>query len=391
MKNIFIYVVCGDREHIETLHFSLKYLKHFSKNEILVITDSSRNEIPIEYEKIVDVKTPLEFNNHQASIYLKTGIFKFVPKGNLYCYLDTDVIAMNTEVDQIFQEFQSPIIFAPDHCTMEYFSPFAINCECSKLFNIERERFESELNKVDFTKNSNDLEIINARKKLHFLYEGIKQNKIKMLYTALKYLFSKETFILNDEILFDKKERKWKLKNGKIFMNDINIRKIAKKSKLKWSYLKNEPISSTGKSIWRDQCNHLKAEIKRQFEIKVSKPNFQHWNGGVFLFDDRSDFFLNEWHNSTLEIFKNPKWKTRDQGTLIKTVWQFGLQNHSVLNKKWNLIADYHNSFLKWENEAIRLSSNELYKPSFVHVYHHFGDENWEFWNRLIDNINAPS
>jgi hypothetical protein len=79
MKNIFIYVVCGDREHIETLHFSLKYLKHFSKNEILVITDSSRNEIPIEYEKIVDVKTPLEFNNHQASIYLKTGIFKFVP------------------------------------------------------------------------------------------------------------------------------------------------------------------------------------------------------------------------------------------------------------------------------------------------------------------------
>jgi len=389
-KHIFIFVVFGTREHIETLHFSFKHLESFSKNKILVLTDTSRNELPIKDNiKIIDVKTPVEYTNHQASIYLKTGIFKFLPKGNLYCYLDTDVIAMNSDVDTIFNEFSAPISFAPDHCTMEYFSPYAINCECSNQYKIERERFEHELNKIDFTKNSGDVEIIDARKKLHFVYNEIKQNKVKMLYTAFKYFFSNKIFHLNHEILFDKKERKWKLSNGKIFMNDINIRKIAKKSKLKWSYLKNEPISSTGKSIWRDQCNHLKEEIERQFAIKIKKSNFQHWNGGVFLFDDRSHNFLNEWHNSTLKIFENKNWKTRDQGTLIKTVWQFGLENHPTLNKKWNLIADFHNPFMNWEDENIRLSSNELYKPTFVHVYHHFGDENWEFWRILKEILNS--
>jgi hypothetical protein len=387
MESVFVFVVCGSKEHIDTLHFSLNFIKKYSKKRIIVLTDLERNEIPIIHNEIINIKTPFEFNHHQASIYLKTGIFKFLPEGNLYCYLDTDVISMNSDIDTIFNEFSSPISFAPDHCTMEYFSPFAINCECSNQFKLERERFDIELNKIDFTKKSDDFEIIEARKKLHYVYNEIKQNKIKLLYTAIKYFCSKKNFILNDEILFDKKERKWKLNNGKIFMNDINIRKVAKKSKLKWSYLKNEPISSTGKSIWRDQCNHLLEEIKNKFTIKINKPNFQHWNGGVFLFDDSSRDFLNEWHNSTLEIFKNPKWKTRDQGTLIKTVWQFGLQNHPMLDKKWNLIADFHNPYLKWENDFIRVSLNESYKPSFVHVFHHFGDENWEFWNSLIEKI----
>src|SRR5271170_7374643 len=99
--NKFVFVVCGGREHIDTLHFSLHYLKHFSKNEIIVVTDSLRNAIPVEYDNVVDIKTPEIFTNHQAGIYLKTGLNKFLPKGFTYCYLDADVVALREDCDDI--------------------------------------------------------------------------------------------------------------------------------------------------------------------------------------------------------------------------------------------------------------------------------------------------
>ena len=73
-NRIFVFVVCGKREHIDTLHLSLQYLKKYSKHEIKIITDSSRNEIEILHDQVIDIKTPTQYSHHQASIYLKTGI-----------------------------------------------------------------------------------------------------------------------------------------------------------------------------------------------------------------------------------------------------------------------------------------------------------------------------
>jgi len=141
-KNIFIFVVCGAKEHIDTLHFSLPYLKKHSKNDIWVFTDSKRNEIPILHDDIIDIETPKDFDHHQASIYLKTGIHKFVPSGNNY----TDIIAYNDKVDLIFDEFITPIRFAPDHCTMPYFSPYSLNCGCSEYYTKFKDKLEKNLN-----------------------------------------------------------------------------------------------------------------------------------------------------------------------------------------------------------------------------------------------------
>jgi len=85
-----------------------------------------------------------------------------------------------------------------------------------------------------------------------------------------------------------------------------------------------------------------------------------------------------------MEIFKDPYWKTRDQGTLIKTVWEMGLQNHPTLHKKWNAIADYHDPYLKWiDNKTVQLNKEDIIQPALLHVYHHFGDETWNFWNEI--------
>ncbi len=133
-EQIFVFVVCGDREHIDTLHFSLKALQKFSAKRIIVVTDSTRNEVPVIHSEIIDIKTPEKYDHHQASIFLKTGLYQFLSKGSLYCYLDTDVVAVDTKVNSIFNEYVSPITFCTDQGNLASFSPYSYHCNCLEYF-----------------------------------------------------------------------------------------------------------------------------------------------------------------------------------------------------------------------------------------------------------------
>jgi hypothetical protein len=64
MEENFVFVVCGSKVHIDTLHFSIKALQKFSPHEAFVITDSHRNEIPIEHPNIIDIKTSTHYTHH---------------------------------------------------------------------------------------------------------------------------------------------------------------------------------------------------------------------------------------------------------------------------------------------------------------------------------------
>jgi len=89
-----------------------------------------------------------------------------------------------------------------------------------------------------------------------------------------------------------------------------------------------------------------------------------------------------------MNIFKLRNWKTRDQGTLIATAWQFGLKNHKTLSKKWNFIADYNKQGLELKNDGTITDDfwKTSYKPSFIHIYHHWQDTNWYIWN-WVDSL----
>ena len=92
-QRAFVYAVCGAAAHISTLHRSLEYLRPRTALPIYVVTDSRRNEIPIEHDNVLDVATPVDFNHHQASIFLKTSLHRQLPPGPAYAYIDTDMIA----------------------------------------------------------------------------------------------------------------------------------------------------------------------------------------------------------------------------------------------------------------------------------------------------------
>ena len=381
--NIFVFVVCGAKEHIDTLHFSLEYLKKYSKNSIYIVTDKTRNEIAIKHTSIINISTPEQYNHHQASIYLKTGLHKFLPKGNKYCYLDTDVIAITADCDAIFETFVAPIMFAPDHCKIKKFSAYAVNCGCSKEWKIDRDTFILAQKKYDKNLLITNTEILEQSRKLDSVFNELKISPLKKIQSGIRYFLSYPVFKLDADFSYNRKFKIWFNQKNEIVKYDFPIKQIKKETGFKYQWWNHKWFNAKKVNLWADECEHLIDEIKNIFEIDVNDKNWQHWNGGVFLFNDSSAAFLDSWHKKTLHIFTLSNWKTRDQGTLIATVWEFGLENHPTLSKKWNFLADYHNNRLVL-NAADNLISDtnfeESYSPNFIHVYHNWGKKDWAIW-----------
>lgn len=389
IKNVFVFVVCGSSEHIRTLNFSLRYLNYFSKNKIIVVTDLLRNESEIFHKDILNVKTPETYNHHQASIFLKTSLHKILPSGNNYCYLDTDVIAISPEVDSVFDQYSSPITFAEDHCTMNKFSPHAVNCGCIDIHLAAIKRLNELFEELDLNSKIKDKKLRLKGDELKKSLELIRKSSIAYLKETVRFYFSGNIYQFKADNYYNKNKKYWTDAEGKVIMYDQeNVEKrIEDVSGLVWKQKENTWETKEGNNIYESKCRHLKEAIFNKFNIEIKGEDYQHWNGGVFLFNDQSFDFLELWHKNTIRIFEDSFWKTRDQGTLIATAWEFGLQNHKVLPRQFNFIADYNNPDLKYDAKELFFtdsSSSKNYYPFFIHVYHHFGEKGWNVWDYIV-------
>jgi hypothetical protein len=394
MSGTFVFVVCGTAEHINTLHFSLKALRRFSRCEIIVLTDSSRNELPISYENVIDIKAPEKFNHHQASIFLKTGAHKYLPKGRLYCYLDTDVVAINEQVDDIFKYKTEIINFSSDHCRVPKFSPHAVNCGCLEKNRQLRQELDDILLKYKWKLNLKDPVLIEKQRNLINKFDVLKKKKFRYFLVSLRFIFTPYKFKLDDDTCFLRWKNIWVDKKGNTILLGENrklISRIEKNTSWKWNKKNEKWISPDGQDPDILVCNHLVELIYQKFKIDVEELNWQHWNGGVFLFDDSSHPFLESWHAKTLAIFEDADWKTRDQGTLIATAWEFGLQHVKTLPIEYNFLADYHHPTLKYhKNLTFSLKDiNEQIKPVFLHIYHHWGNTEWDVWRDVVNHVGS--
>lgn len=389
MSNAFIFVVCGDREHIETLHYSLQSFRLKSRLPLIVVTDSGRNEIKIIHDTIFDIRTPAELDHHQASIYLKTSLHKILPKGVRYAYMDSDILAVGDYIDSIFEEYLPPIRFAPDHCAMPSFSPSAMNCSCKQEYDQLISAIQQHISEIDPLVLADDDLTQSKRRLLQRQLAIAFKNKPSLLLKGIKYLLSWPLYKFSKEFYFNRKTNIWEDAEGHPVMTNIKWSKVARKFGLRFNYLTFDIKFPNGQSIWINQCNHLQEGIQRKFKVPVKNPQFHHWNGGVFLFDDQSHDFLDYWHNATLEIFSDSEWKTRDQGTLIATVWKFGLEHHPALDEKWNFICDYNNPLFGYraDDRTLTKDQKKYVRPEFAHVYHHFGDQSWDFWNWITREL----
>lgn len=385
MNKAFVFVVCGGEEHINTLHFSLNALRRLSDYPIIILTDSNRNEKVIEHDQVIDIKTPEHLNHHQASIYLKTGIHKFLPAGRLYCYLDSDVVATDRLVNEIFEHKKSVINFASDHCKVQKFSPYAIKCSCLSDNERERKELSGILNRYNAQLEIKDTILLQKQKSLIRKFDSIKTNKFKYLLISARFLLSPVKFKLDEDTYYHRWKKVWMDSSGEVILYTRPRRLIStieRHTKWRWDRKNSKWISPAGKDIDNLICDHLTGYINDKFGVDVKIKNWQHWNGGVFLFDNDSRDFLESWHLKTMEIFKDPKWKTRDQGTLIATAWEFGLQEAETIPIEFNFLADFHHpDIIYLGGLSFKFRNKEgVIKPHFLHIYHEWGNENWELW-----------
>ncbi|WP_421121251.1 methyltransferase domain-containing protein [Aquihabitans daechungensis] len=132
----WVFVACGDDMHLVTLAVATEHLAALSSLEIWVVTDTTRNRLPVDeahVDRVVDVRAPEDLDHHQASIWLKTGLGELLPEGE-WCYLDTDVIAVAAGGEAVFDARSGPVAFASDltHVghSVDHFSTYAMTCSC---------------------------------------------------------------------------------------------------------------------------------------------------------------------------------------------------------------------------------------------------------------------
>lgn len=132
----WVFAVCGGASHVEALCFAVEHLRPRTSLPIVVVTDQSRNSRPVALAgvEVVDVATPRALDHHQAAIWLKTSLHRLLPAGE-WCYLDSDVMAVDRGVDELFDHRRTPVAFASDlpiaGNDVDRFSPHAMTCPCT--------------------------------------------------------------------------------------------------------------------------------------------------------------------------------------------------------------------------------------------------------------------
>ena len=439
----YVFVVCGETDHIETLGVALRHLRKFSANPIVVVTDARRNARPIAHDLVIDCPTPETLTDAQAAIYLKTSLHRRLDPRYLYCYLDADVLAADPGVDQIFMYHFGPATFATDHCRMPYFSPWAVECGCLSARRLaqaeelnaliepldacppeledKKHRLQAKLETYTGRYTSPEPELAARRDAVLRLLERTAGHPLRRKLELLAFVLPKygarlarrlwrggdpaqaADAVIDDALgtlpEFIRRELgfEWRLderrgydESGRLILTDVPFY-VAQQSDYRYDEESRQWLDAAGERVFHGPCDHLRQAIGEDFGVVVTDPDWQHWNGGVFLFDASAAPFLDSWHELTLQSFDLPRWKTRDQGTLVAAAWKHGLAAQATLPKEFNFLADYHKPGLLFDPDCgFSFDARPGFvRPYLVHVYHHWGDREWQVW-RWLESLVTP-
>lgn len=383
MKPCFVFVVCGHANLIRELHVALAALRRHSRADILVVTDSRRNEIPIVWADVIDVATASILDHHQASISLKTRVHRLVPPGRRYCYLDSDVFATGAEVDGVFTSMNTPVAFASDLIRLHQFSPHAVRCGCAEANAAERKELAAMLTEAYPLSYA----AAQAGPKSGWTPADFEANAARVLVRWRAYLAHRLTPASASQ-QGDSDAARWR--SYWYESHSLTLREpehvaafVERTTAWRRDRRRQSWISPAGNDVFDMSCGHLVAAIRESFGITVNRSRWQHWNGGVFLFDERGHAFLDAWHEKTMRIFGLPAWRTRDQGTLVATVWEHGLEHQRLIPSRFNCILDPSVGATMASQAGDALTTDAFLttvRPVLAHVLRASGDSAWPVW-----------
>lgn len=382
----FVYVVCGENHYIEQTNLSMKFLRKFTDKDILLVTDTKRNEgnFDLPKDKILDIETPKHYSNNQASIYLETKLGDILDfsQNQIYCYLDSDMLAVSKAINTVFDHVTTYPIFARDHCVIDQHSPHAMQCNCLQEHDTIRKAYYELENLLPVCENTKD------RKKLNNFFSKIKKQPIRhsldiASYLLQRYISPQKILHLNNGLSFKKDTRTWHNQNGETIDYDKkwhlkHVNKTTGYQKVNAAWVDKDGHTLTAET---PQCTHLREYLSKHYQLELPK-NFRHWNGGLFVFDKRSIPALKDWHKYSLELLENPAFhvKYTDQVSLIITAYKHKFENKKKLPVRYNFICDYDDPRLK---SMFQYDGYNGKQPVFLHVYHHWNDENWFLWKEI--------
>jgi len=440
----FVFVVCGGEPHLAELERALAHLRRYAEAPAIWVTD--RRRLPagaldrIAGVEVVDVETPDGLSDAQAAIHLKTSLPRHLPAGPLYAYLDSDVLAVREGVDQLFLYRLASATFAPDHCRMRYFSPYAVRCGC---LTPERERRAAELDeRIRRLEAATHPECRGTRRALEELFAELRRRRAQppdyllrrrdniarlleryrghpnRLLAALLVRVAPRfgirlavrlyrerdpeavvhEFFLEESVVARRRlgcewrpeERRYVDRAGRTVMMDVPWH-VERESDFRYLRESDLWVDADGEPVFHRGCDHLRQAIAHRFGVEIGDPDWQHWNGGVFLFDHEAALFFERWHEMTFALVDEPGWALRDQGTLIAAAWSLGLERQPTLPVEFNYLADYQKPGLALDPErGFTVDHRTWVRPFLVHVYHHWGDRDWPIWRWLESRGEGP-
>lgn len=111
------------------LGVALEFLRRATRAEIVVVQRAGDTQAA--HDQCLALDVPEGLSTHQAAIWLKTGIHRAIGLERPFCYLDSDVLVLSPEIEQVFDQSAAAIAFATDHVPLDTFSRFAVRCGCA--------------------------------------------------------------------------------------------------------------------------------------------------------------------------------------------------------------------------------------------------------------------
>ena len=126
----FVLLACGEH-YARRVNTALTFLKRVTRSEIVVLR--ARALSPIEHDQVINCVPPAHFSDAQATVALKTNVHRLV-RGDKreWCYLDSDVIVVDPEINRIFEHRKAAVAFGSDHTDIDDQSKHIVRCGCSK-------------------------------------------------------------------------------------------------------------------------------------------------------------------------------------------------------------------------------------------------------------------
>lgn len=125
-----------------------------------------------------------------------------------YCYLDTDVVALNNRVNDIFKHKPTLSLLPLTIAKCTSLAPTRLTAVASKN-QAEWNTLEEMLNRFDNSEQVTNLHLLKKQRELKKKFELIKRNRLRYAKFASQYLLSGKILRLDENTYFDKTKRIW--------------------------------------------------------------------------------------------------------------------------------------------------------------------------------------